>query len=100
MRVYVSHAQSEQMFFFDEAQDLVIMRHDDPIQILQERQDFSPRLQIAGRQLADDEGVRHNLFAIEQFSQDCIVPAQMVNPHRTVHQYHATFDRRRRTGFN
>jgi hypothetical protein len=23
----------------------------------------------------------------------------MVNPHRAVYQYHATFDRRRRTGF-
>ncbi len=99
MRVHVAHAQSEQMFLLDESQDLVIVRHDNPIQLLQKPQHDGARLQIADRQFADNEGMCRNLFSNEQISQYVIVPAQMVDPHRGVHQYHATFDRRRRTGF-
>jgi hypothetical protein len=78
MRVHVAHAQSEQMFLLDESQDLVIVRHDNPIQLLQKPQHDGARLQIADRQFADNEGMCRNLFSNEQISQYVIVPAQMV----------------------
>ncbi|HUD58646.1 MAG TPA: hypothetical protein VMQ99_04015 [Acetobacteraceae bacterium] len=76
MRVHVARAQSEQMFLLDESQDLVIVRHDNPIQLLQKPQHDGARLQIADRQFADNEGMCRNLFSNEQISQYVIVPAR------------------------
>ena len=70
--VHVTQAQPEQALLLDEAQDLVIARHDDPIKLPQNVQHHVARSEIADRQLSDNEGMRHNLPTIEQICQHLI----------------------------
>jgi hypothetical protein len=83
----------------DKAHDLVIVRHDDPIKISKPFQYDVAWPQVAERQFADDERMHQYLLATEQIRQHLVGAAQMIDPHRTVDQDHAGFDRRRRTGF-
>ena len=102
MRVGPPDARAGKASAFDDLEHLFVGHYRRGRQFSQKSQNFRPALQVAQRNLANDEWVHDNLPQIEETRETGVPSSQVLDPHRGIDEDHrcGRAGRRLRTGFS
>jgi hypothetical protein len=86
VHVYISQAPPGQIAHLEEGDDLIVAGHRSPGKLSQQGDDLCSVLQVAARQLADDERMAEDLPGLQESDQPLVAVSQVIDPDRRVDQ--------------